>query len=527
MNCCMQNYIKIYVTGMIFCFLLSACGFRERSFDTLHLRLNKDVTTLDPAYIVDVDGGRLAAYLYNGLVRLDYDLNIIPDIAMRWDISDDATRYRFYLRDDVSFTDGQKLTAHHVKTAFERLLDPKLASPRSWIFEKVRGAEEMIQGKSDSATGFVVVDDHTFDIILSEPFSPFLSVLTTTNALIALPYNDEYVAYCIGTGPFEIKLWERGNKMRFERNESYFDIKPKLSAILIRVIPEDFTAITEFENGKIDILEIPRAEFEYFTEKSGFKQYVHSAAILNTYYIGFNCQQYPYSLAQFRRTISYAVNRQLIADKFLDSRVQLADSPVPPALLGTEIKVYPKQEYDTEKAKVLFSQLQRDWDTPLKLYIRSGDRETEGVAELIQHDLAKIGMDIQIEGLEWTTFKEKTDVGEVGMFILSWWADYPDIENFLFPLFHSSNLGGAGNRVRYVNDRFDRLIEQAKSTIDKDNQNKLYEQALHIIMTDQPWVCLWHKKHFTVTQPWVRNYRQPSVHTTVEKGIDIFIEKGE
>ncbi len=522
----MRLLVKNFIGIILAVSFLSGCGYKERSFDTLYLRLKKDVTTLDPAYIVDVDGGRLAAYLYNGLVRLDYALNVVSDLAEKWEISADATRYRFYLRDDIVFSNGEPCTAYHIKKTFERIVDPKIASPRSWIFEKVRGVQDVMDGTSDSVRGFIVVDDHTFDIELIEPFSPFLSILTTSNALVALPFDDDKIPYCIGTGPFTLAKWERGNKLLFDRNEAYFDKKPTIKFISVRVIPEDFTAITEFENGKIDILEIPRAEFEYFTETSRFKDYVHSAAILNTYYIGFNCQKDPYSSEKFRRTITSAINRDRIATKFLDSRVQLADSPVPPALLHDGITISPKQEYNPEQARALLNDINLDLKNPLVLYIRSGDREMEGVAELIQNDLAAVGLNINIEGLEWTTFKEKIAVGEAGMFILSWWADYPDIENFLFPLFHSSNMGGAGNRSRFSNPDVDSLIEQARVTVDQHKQNTLYQQALHIIMTEHPWVCLWHKKQFTVTQPWVRNYRQPSVYT-VEKGTDIIMKKGK
>lgn len=512
---------------IISCAFITGCDFRERDFDTLYLRLKKDITTLDPAYIVDVDGGRAAAFLYNGLVRLNYDLEVIPDIAKSWEILDGGLRYRFYLHDDVFFSNGARCTAYHIKKSFERILDPSVMSPRSWIFDKVKGAQQFANGGTEAVAGFVAVDDVTFDIVLEEPFSPFLSILTTTNALVALPIDTSgRTQYCYGTGPFTIDSWERGNRILLAHNQAYFGEQPHISYIELRIIPEDFTAITEFENGKLDILEVPRAEFEYFTENPRFKDNVHSAAILNTYYIGFNCQKYPYSSQEFRRTIASSINREEIISKFLDNTVLLAKSPVPPALLDESVTILETQRYDPDWARGMYKSLNID-EPSLTLYIRSGDRVMEGVAELIQHDLAQTGISITIEGLEWTTFKEKVATGEAGMFILSWWADYPNIENFMYPLFHSSNWGSAGNRTRYANPRVDELIEKARVEVDEQQANRMYEEALTIIMQESPWVCLWHKKQFTVTRPWVYNYKQPSVYT-IQKGTEILLKpKGQ
>jgi len=110
------------------------------------------------------------------------------------------------------------------------------------------------------------------------------------------------------------------------------------------------------------------------------------------------------------------------------------------------------------------------------------------------------------------------------MFYLSWWADYPDPENFLFPLFHSSNFGAAGNRTRYSNPAVDSFIEKAQYTLNREERNLLYEKAEEMIVADAPWVFLWHRTDFTVRQPWVKNYKIHPIYS-MDKGTEIALTK--
>jgi len=515
--------LLIYVISGLLMF--NGCELKKRTYDTLYLRLKQDITTLDPAFIVDVDGGMLAAYLYNGLVRLDKQLNVIPDIAKKWEISTDGKTYRFYLRNDVFFSTGEKVTAVDFKKSFERIIDPEVSSPRSWIFDKVKGKDLFMSGKSREVEGFVVVEDHIFEIVLNQPFSPFLSILTIPNAMIVKPDGNHGIQYIPkGTGPFIFNDWQRGNKISLVRNNNYFDGKPNIEKLVIRFIPEDFTAITEFENGNLDVLEIPRSEFEYFTQYDRWKNLVFSTEILNTYYLGFNCEEPPYSNPMFRRAITAGINRDMIIKNFMSSRVTKAGSPVPQILINEGISFTPQHDFDSSYAKSELEKSGVNYKNLTLTLVFNSDKEMEGIAELIQHDLGNMGLTIQLEELEWTTFKEKISTGEAKMFILSWWADYPDIENFLYPTFASVNRGSAGNRVRYKNEKFDTIIEQARTCVDMQTQNKLYCDALNIISNDCPWCCLWHKKKYTVIQPWVKNYFLAPVYN-IDKGLEIKLEK--
>lgn len=160
--------------------VLISCTSLNRLEGYVYYRLNANPTNLDPALIVDVPSAAIAAKLFNGLVRLNDNLDVVPDIAERWQISADGLRYRFFLKKGVKFTCGKEVGAGDFKYSFERILNPKTKSPNTWVFEKVEGADEFRKGKAGEVTGFRVINAYVFEIRLRRPFSPFLSMLTTT-----------------------------------------------------------------------------------------------------------------------------------------------------------------------------------------------------------------------------------------------------------------------------------------------------------------------------------------------------------
>src|SRR4030042_986684 len=181
-----------------------------------------------------------------------------------------------------------------------------------------------------------------------------------------------------------------------------------------------------------------------------------------------------------------------------------------------------RYEYNPEKAKDLIKKEMLDGIT-VNFYI-TADQEVKDMAEVIQSYIMAIGIEVRIKQLEWSAYKEAINKGEADMFYISWWADYPDPENFLFPLFHSSNFGPGGNRTRYKNPAVDSLIEKGKYTMDEKKRNLLYEKAEEMIVADAPWVFLWHRTDFTVRQPWVKNYIIYPIYS-MDKGTEISLSK--
>lgn len=466
------------------------------------LRLKNDPSTLDPAHITDVDSGAISAKLFNGLVRMDDSMKIVPDLAVSWNISGDRRTYAFSIRGDVTFPDGRRLTSADIKYSFERVLNPETRSPMTWVFDKVADIR--------------APDDRTLLIKLTEPFSPFIELLTMPAAFVVDKEAVEslgagFGSAPVGTGPYRVFRWRHNRDLSLKARKDYFGGAPKLEGILYRIIPEDLTAIAEFEIGNIDVIGIPAAEYGRFRNSAKWKDYIISSQGLNTYYLGMNNHKPPLNDPMFRRAVAMAIDRNKILDTFFESRGTLASGPVPPSLRSWPEPSLPG--YKPDSARQIFLKTKVD-KRSLSLYVTSSQGNLD-LAEIIQDYLSRAGLPVEISRLEWSAYKEAINRGEPDLFWMSWWADYPGAGNFLFPTFHSSNIGTGGNRAGYSNAEFDRLIDKTRTS---DNPDKAYRAAEELIVEDMPWVFFWHRKDFAVHQPWVRDMNLYPVHT-MDKGL--------
>ncbi len=498
----------------IFILILTGCAQTPEEPNTLRLRLKHDLTTLDPAYIVDLDGGRVAAKLFNGLVKYDKNLDIIGDLAEKWEVSKNGVRYRFFLKPDIKFSNGQPLTSKDVAFSFNRIRNIETLSPRKWIFDSVNTIE--------------TPNKTTLVILLKKPFSPFLSLLTLPSAYIVPKKSFDqkengFKHNPIGTGPYQLKEWQTSTQIVLEKNRHYFDTSSKLSQIKYKIIPEDFVTVGEFERNLLDTIEIPRADFKHYTTAANLKPYIIDQTGLNTYYFGFNCRKKPFSNKRVRQAINYAINKKEIAEKVLEGRCEIATGPVPPPLNTAQKQLDELYTYNPEKAKQLLKEANQSLPLKIEFYINQ-DKEVFSIATLIKEDLQKVGIEANLILRDWSAFKEAINKGDSDCFFLSWWADYPDIENFLYPTFHSKNFGGGGNRSFYKNRKVDQLLEEAQKTTEPQKRMALYQQAQEQIRKDAPWVFLWHRKTYFVRQPHVQNFQLYPVYT-MEKGTQIALEE--
>lgn len=513
---CRIVYITFFLVSILF-----GCTSKNRLEGYVYYRINVNPTTLDPALIVDVTGGSIAAKLFNGLVKIGDDLRVQPDIAEDWSVSSDGLRYTFHIRKGVLFSNNQEVKADDIVYSFTRILDTKNRSPHTWVLEKIQGAYDFMKGDTEDVKGLKVKDDYTIEVWLEKPFSPFLNLLTMTAAYIVpkkevLRLGHKFSSHPIGTGPFVLKSWLQNQEIKLEKREDYFDTSANVAGIIYRVIPEDLTAVTEFEIGNIDVLTIPASEYSRYRNDPEKNKLISSVQGLNTYYIGLNCSKEPFNNPEVRRAINYSIDRKKILNTLYERRGRLASGPVPDTMREWDLhEVY---EYNPKKSRELIKK-EGVGGTTVNFYV-TADREVVDIAEVIQSYIQSVGFVVRIKQLEWSAYIESLNRGEADMFYMSWWADYPDPENFLFPLFHSSNFGPAGNRARYCNPEVDSLIERSHYASNKEMRNKFYQQAEKIIISDAPWVFLWYRTDFTIRQPWIRNYKiYPIYH--MDKGTEI------
>jgi ABC-type transport system substrate-binding protein len=522
--------LLLVVLPLFIVLLFSGCHRDDgRLRGYLYLRLNSNPTTLDPALVTDVLGGGITAKLFNGLVRFNENLDIVPDIARSWTLSDDQRTYTFRLRRDVLFSNGRKVTAGDFQYSFERVLLPETKAPLTWVLDKIEGAGDVIAGRARHLSGMTVVNDHTLVIRLEKPFGPFLSLLAMTTAYVVAREDVErlgqdYGTHPTGSGPYVLTEWKHGQHVVLTTREDYFEGRPKLNGIYYRVIPEDLTAVLEFETGRLDILLIPSSEYHRYTTDPQWRDLVYGRTGLNTYYLGFNCTRPPFDDIRVRQAVNYAVDRQHILNTVMERRGILASGPIPPGLWKSKLWPQTAEGYafDPRKARELISEAGATGKT-IKVYI-AADPEVLDVVEVVQDYLAKAGLKAEITQLDWSAFKHAVNEGEPDAFWLSWWADYPDPENFLFPLFDSASVGSGGNRTRCLDPELDRLIETAQRTMDDRQRYRLYHQAENRIIKNAPWLFMWHKADSYVVQPWVKDFKLYPLYS-IDKRVDVRVSR--
>jgi peptide/nickel transport system substrate-binding protein/oligopeptide transport system substrate-binding protein len=272
-----------------------------------------------------------------------------------------------------------------------------------------------------------------------------------------------------------------------------------------RIIPEPFTRVAEFEAGTLDVLEIPDAEVPRF--RSDQKAHVLKRPELRVFYVGLNNQKF--TDPRVRRALNHAVNVPALVRVLASGEAVPAHGSVPPALPGYEER--PGYEYDPALARRLLAEAGYPDGLTLEIWQRES---TEGnrVLEAVQGYLLAVGVHATLVRREWSAFKEAVNAGKVDAFFLDWIADYPEAENFLFPLFHSANQGGGGNRSRFSDPEVDRRLEAASRMPDAASRAGAYAQIDSLVYAQAPWIYLYFPTSFHVVSPRISGYRLPAIY---------------
>lgn len=486
------------------------CGKTPGTDNTLTLALKTSPNQLDPALAVDVAEGQICGLIFRGLVRFSSEGEIMAGAARSWEIEDDGLRYVFHIDPRARFSDGTRMRAAHVLSSFQRVLAPDSRSSRGWVLERISGAREFARGEATMIWGLNAPDDSTVVVELTEPFRPFLQMLAMPSAFIVTEATETNPAgkRLIGSGPWVLDTWSRGDFILLTRNPHYGGDRPALETLRFRVIPEAFTQIAEFESGTLDILEIPLAELQRFLEEERAER-IQTRPELRVLYIGLNNVRGPMSDVRVRRALNMAVDVARVIDVLTAGHGVRATGAIPPSLGGyRQRQAYP---YDPPGARRLLREAGYGDGFTMEIWLRESP-EGNRLVEAIQGYLSEIGVDVRIVKREWSAFKEAVSNGKVDAFFLDWWADYPDAENFLFPLFHSANAGGGGNRAFFENAEVDGLIERAQRMIDLQQGEAIYAQVDSLVYEAAPWIYLYFPTSFVVVSEDVEGYTFPVLY---------------
>ena len=501
---------QISFTGCILLVLvLCACSNpKSKHHESQVFRYNEhyNVATLDPAFARNPPIIWPTNQLFNGLVQQDDSLNIAPDLAKKWTVDSSATTYTFTLRDDVYFhkhpqfktTDStRRLVASDFVYSFDRLKDPAVASPGSWVLNNV--------------SNYKAVNDSTFTIKLKKEFPAFLGLLTMRYCS-AVPheiveyYGSEFRAHPIGTGPFKFKRWEEGVKLVLRKNENYFEFDeqgnrlPYLEAVAITFLPDKQSEFLQFAQGNLDMLNSldPSYKDELLTAtgklKDKYKEDVKTITgpFLNTEYLGFflSASNQESQSEELRKAVNYGFDRVKMIKYLRNGIGEPANAGfIPKGLPGYGTTGF---EYNPVKARELIENYKNQSGNTNPVITIGTNSQYLDICEYIQRELDKLGLTIEIDVMPPSTLRQLKSTGKLETFRASWIADYPDAENYL-SLYYSKNFTPNGpNYTHFKDEKFDSLYEASFKLPNLDERKLVYQQMDSILIAKAPFVTLYY-----------------------------------
>lgn len=473
------------------------------------------VASLDPAFAKNQSIMWVVHQLYNTLVEIDSNTNIVPSLASSWEISKDRTVYTFHLRSNIFFQDnnvfangkGRKLSAADVAFSLRRIMDPKTASSGAWIFNN----------RIDPLHGFTALNDSTFQLKLVRPFQPILGILSMQYCSIVAhesveKYGKDFRSHPCGTGPFQLKFWDEGQAMVLEKNQHYWEYDslgkqlPYLDAVSISFYNNKATEFLEFRQGRLSFVNDidPSFKDEILTKKGDLRSdwqgkiVLQKHAYLNTEYFGIMVdennpvlEESPLKLKAVRQAINYAIDREQLMMYMRNSIGTAAEAGMAPlGLPSRNAETVKGYHYNPDTARLLLRQagIKNNTNTPaitlLTIPIYAD------IASFVAKQVEDVGLKIQVEVIQKSLLLQQTAKQQALFFRGSWIADYPDAENYM-AIFYSKNPAPP-NYTRYKNPTFDAMYEKAMQETNDSLRYALYRQMDQLVINDAPVVPLFY-----------------------------------
>ena len=464
--------------------VLTAGVFAWSAAQTLNIALPVEPASIDAHIPTDSPSAMVTSHIFDTLYRWDsVSGQIVPHLATSATMSEDGMSWTLTLRDDVVFHNGMPFNAEVVKGSMERLLDPATAAPFAWILGRIETMD--------------VVDEYTVRFNLSSPFAPFLSHLTHSGVAIVHPdvvaeMGEMHYEQPVGTGPFQIVNWDRGNQVVLERFDGYWGEAAKVDRLIFRTVPEDTTRVAMLESGEVDVARVPPQDVARLEANADVD--VLNVSGVRTVFIYFNHTKEPFTDVRVRQAINHAVNMDEIADFVHGGTARPSDAAIAPGIFGYQ--PVGRYAYDPERARELLAEAGFPNGFDLVLHSPTarypGDIQT---SEAIQSQLAEVGINATIETMEWTSYIPFTgrpvEENEVQMAMLGWGTVTGDADYGTYALFHSSQHAPAGfNRGFYSNSVVDALLEEARTSSDVSLREQLYADVLQLLFDDAAWLFL-------------------------------------
>lgn len=496
-------------------------GSKEQDDTIVYAMWNSPSGVLNPLLVDDEYDGAILKFTFDTLLKYDKNLNLVPNMAESYEMSDDQLTLTFKLKEGIKWHDGKPVTAEDVAFTFESMAKPDYTGPRYGDVEGLKGAAACHNGETDKVEGITVVDDHTVKFEFAQPYAPGLSKIGADRAIIPkhiwgdIPLGEwqkktELMNKPIGCGPYVLKEFVPGQYVELEAFEDYYAGKAKTPKFIFKVSNQD-TVIAELTSGEIDIADISSLKSQDIKtlEDNGVK--VTSYTGITSQYMGFNLREKIFQDKKVRQAITYAIDRTLMVDKLLEGRATIIDAPLlPTSWAYPEDGVLNPYKADPEKAKSLLKEagwedkngdgiVENSAGEAFKVTLKYpvGNKMREQSAPIIQANLKAVGIDVELEIMEFAALLDQVMANhEFDLYLMGSSLDTdPDPK----PIWHSSSASdekgnSAWNIVGFRNPEADKLMDDALKTTNQDERKAYYKEFCKIVNEEAAEVLLYAPK---------------------------------
>jgi peptide/nickel transport system substrate-binding protein len=452
----------------------------------LRVAQGTDAVTLDAHRITDSPTATVAEHIIEPLFKLSHiDGSIQPNLAVDAELSEDGLLWTIKLREGVTFHDGTPFNSEAVKANLERILDPEQAITFRFLVARITDIE--------------TPDEHTVVLHTATPFAPMLAHLTHSSIGMISPkalaeMSDEELAdHPVGTGPFTLTEWVKGEKIVLTKNPNYWGEPPTVDGIEFMAVREDGARMVLVESGAADVaVRVPAEDVPRLEALPGVK--IDRTVSVRTIYIGFNVLKEPFHDVRVRQALNHAVDKDAIVDFILGGQARVSDAPIAPNIFGyTSVGPY---EYDPDQARKLLAEagypdgFKTTFVHPTGRYVQDAR-----IADAVRSQLAEVGVQADLNTMEWAQYlaftRQPPEETQVEIYMLGWGTVTGDADYGLWALFHTSEWVPAGsNRSFYSNPEVDALLEAGRSVADPNERLSIYAGAMQLIWEDAPWLFL-------------------------------------
>jgi len=436
-----------------------------------------DALNLNPWQAEDLYSTEITANIFEGLVRFKKNSTAVePCLATAWKATAGGTRWHFTLRRGVRFHDGTPFDARAVLHTFHSRL------------EKRQRAYQRLSSLFSFITAVRASDSHTVEIILNRPYAPFLVALADTAAVIQPAQSAATGGFRpVGTGPFRFASWSKGRSLILGRNPGYWGGSVRLEKIIFKVMPDPLGRLLQIRNGSADMAAVQSGkEYEELSRRSDIA--ILRNPSISTHYLGFNTRRKPFDRMEVRAAFLHIIHKGNMVKQIFQNLAEPAYTPLPrPLFANTTIQ--PQNSFNLEVARTLLRTAGLAGGFSCSLYFADGQQGIQEIADLLTVMARKVNITIRKVKLPFSELVQAADRGEHDLLLMGW-STGPDPDFFLYPLFTFSP--GNRNRFFYENPELTRLLDEGKSTLDGEQRERIYRQALAVLKKDVPWIPLFH-----------------------------------